>query len=137
VLVCLGLVQAGLGISAFIGIGGDPVIGTHTREAVEMLDRFEATDAVVIVGEIGGGMEEVAAEYVAGMSKPVAASGRNRRGGAEPARIALLSVRTFRIARSLAQPHLICDIESETVRAARRFPQWYGVGDHRYAIRGA
>jgi succinyl-CoA synthetase alpha subunit len=73
VLVCLGLVQAGLGISAFIGIGGDPVIGTHTREAVEMLDRFEATDAVVIVGEIGGGMEEVAAEYVAGMSKPVAA----------------------------------------------------------------
>jgi succinyl-CoA synthetase alpha subunit len=73
VLVCLGLVQAGLGISAFIGIGGDPVIGTHTREAVEMLDRFEATDAVVIVGEIGGAMEEAAADYVAGMEKPVAA----------------------------------------------------------------
>ena len=73
VLICLGLVQAGLGISAFIGIGGDPVIGTQTREAVALLDRFEATDAVVIVGEIGGGMEEAAAEYVAGMSKPVAA----------------------------------------------------------------
>jgi succinyl-CoA synthetase alpha subunit len=73
VLVCLGLVQAGLGISAFIGIGGDPVIGTHTREAVEMLDRFEATDAVVIVGEIGGAMEEAAADYVADMEKPVAA----------------------------------------------------------------
>jgi succinyl-CoA synthetase alpha subunit len=73
VLVCLGLVQAGLGISAFIGIGGDPVIGTHTREAVEMLDRFETTDAVVIVGEIGGAMEEAAADYVAGMKKPVAA----------------------------------------------------------------
>jgi succinyl-CoA synthetase alpha subunit len=73
VLVCLGLVQAGLGISAFIGIGGDPVIGTHTAEAVEMLDRFETTDAVVIVGEIGGTMEEAAADYVAGMEKPVAA----------------------------------------------------------------
>ncbi|MDX1576135.1 MAG: succinyl-CoA synthetase subunit alpha [Kiloniellales bacterium] len=73
VLICLGLVQAGLGISAFIGIGGDPVIGTQTREAVELLDRFEATDAIVVVGEIGGTMEEAAAEYVADMTKPVAA----------------------------------------------------------------
>jgi len=73
VLVCLGLVQAGLGISAFIGIGGDPVIGTDTREAVELLDTFAASDAVVIVGEIGGTMEEAAADYVAGMDKPVAA----------------------------------------------------------------
>lgn len=73
VLVCLNLVQAGLGISAFIGIGGDPVVGTHTAEAVAMLDRFEATDAVVIVGEIGGTMEEAAADTVAAMEKPVAA----------------------------------------------------------------
>jgi len=73
VLVCLGLVQAGLGISAFIGIGGDPVIGTRTAEAVAMLDGFEATDAVVIVGEIGGAMEEAAAEIIAEMTKPVAA----------------------------------------------------------------
>ncbi len=73
VLVCLGLVQAGLGISAFIGIGGDPVIGTRTAEAVAVLDRFEATDAVVIVGEIGGAMEEEAAAAVAAMAKPVVA----------------------------------------------------------------
>jgi len=73
VLVCLGLVQAGLGVSAFIGIGGDPVIGTRTAEAVAMLDRFETTDAVVIVGEIGGTMEEEAATVVAAMEKPVAA----------------------------------------------------------------
>jgi succinyl-CoA synthetase alpha subunit len=72
-LVCLNLVQAGLGISSFIGIGGDPIIGTTTRDALEALDRDPATDAVALVGEIGGAMEEDAAEYAATMKKPVAA----------------------------------------------------------------
>ena len=72
-LVCLNLVQAGFGESAFIGIGGDPVIGTTTRDALEMLDADPGTDAVVLVGEIGGAMEEDAAEYAAGMDKPVVA----------------------------------------------------------------
>ena len=72
-LVCLNLVQAGFGQSAFIGIGGDPIVGTTTRDALEMLDADERTDAVVVVGEIGGTMEEDAAEYARGMSKPVVA----------------------------------------------------------------
>jgi len=72
-LICLNLVQAGFGESAFIGIGGDPVIGTTTRDALETLDADAGTDAVVMVGEIGGAMEEDAAEYAATMSKPVAA----------------------------------------------------------------
>ena len=72
-LICLNLVQAGHGESAFIGIGGDPVIGTTTRDALEALDRDERTRAVVMVGEIGGAMEEEAAEYAAGMEKPVVA----------------------------------------------------------------
>ena len=72
-LVCLNLVQAGFGQSAFIGIGGDPILGTTTRDALEMLDADERTDAVVVVGEIGGTMEEDAAEYARGMSKPVVA----------------------------------------------------------------
>ncbi|MCP5150224.1 MAG: succinate--CoA ligase subunit alpha [Ectothiorhodospiraceae bacterium] len=72
-LICLNLVQAGLGESAFVGIGGDPVIGTTTRDALVALDRDPRTEAVVLVGEIGGAMEEAAAEYAAGMSKPVAA----------------------------------------------------------------
>jgi succinyl-CoA synthetase alpha subunit len=72
-LICLNLVQAGHGESAFIGIGGDPIIGTTTRDALQCLDEDEATDAVVMVGEIGGAMEEAAAEYAAGMSKPVLA----------------------------------------------------------------
>jgi succinyl-CoA synthetase alpha subunit len=72
-LICLNLVQAGYGESAFIGIGGDPVIGTTTRDALETLDADPRTEAVVMVGEIGGAMEEDAAEYAATMDKPIAA----------------------------------------------------------------
>ena len=72
-LVCLNLVQAGFGQSAFIGIGGDPIIGTTTRDALQELDADERTGAVVVVGEIGGTMEEDAAEFAQAMSKPVVA----------------------------------------------------------------
>ena len=70
-LVCLNLTRAGLGQSAFVGIGGDPMIGTTTRDALEALDKDTRTDAIVLVGEIGGGMEEQAAEYARGMTKPI------------------------------------------------------------------
>jgi len=72
-LVCLNLTRAGIGQSAFIGIGGDPMLGTTTRDALEALDRDAGTDAVVIVGEIGGAMEENAAEYAREMRKPMVA----------------------------------------------------------------
>lgn len=72
-LVCLNLTRAGLGQSAFLGIGGDPMIGTTTRDALEALDSDPGTAGVVIVGEIGGSMEERAAEYAAKMTKPVVA----------------------------------------------------------------
>jgi succinyl-CoA synthetase alpha subunit len=72
-LVCLNLTRAGLGQSAFIGIGGDPMIGTTTRDALEALDADARTGSVALVGEIGGTMEEEAAEYAAGMKKPIAA----------------------------------------------------------------
>jgi succinyl-CoA synthetase alpha subunit len=72
-LVALNLTRAGIGQSAFIGIGGDPMLGTTTRDALEALDRDVRTEAVIVVGEIGGAMEEEAAEYAAGMSKPVVA----------------------------------------------------------------
>ena len=70
-LVCLDMVQAGFGISAFIGIGGDPVIGTTTRDALQCLNENEKTTAIALIGEIGGGMEEEAAEYAATMKKPI------------------------------------------------------------------
>jgi succinyl-CoA synthetase alpha subunit len=72
-LLCLNLVQAGFGISVFIGIGGDPVIGTTTKDALVALDQDAKTEAVALVGEIGGAMEEEAAEYARTMKKPVAA----------------------------------------------------------------
>ncbi|MBK1787606.1 succinate--CoA ligase subunit alpha [Prauserella cavernicola] len=72
-LVALNLVSAGYGQSAFIGIGGDPILGTTTLDAVRELDADERTEAVVLVGEIGGSMEEDAADYIATMRKPVVA----------------------------------------------------------------
>jgi succinyl-CoA synthetase alpha subunit len=72
-LVALNLVRAGYGQSAFIGIGGDPILGTTTLDAVRELDEDERTEAVVLVGEIGGSMEEEAAGYIATMGKPVVA----------------------------------------------------------------
>jgi succinyl-CoA synthetase alpha subunit len=58
------VVKAGLGISTAIGIGGDPIIGTPTKDAVQMLMEDPETDAIVMIGEIGGNMEAKAAEYV-------------------------------------------------------------------------
>jgi succinyl-CoA synthetase alpha subunit len=72
-LVCLNLTRAGLGQSAFIGIGGDPMLGTTTRDALQALDADAGTDAIVIVGEIGGAMEEAAAEAARTMRKPMVA----------------------------------------------------------------
>ena len=58
------ITKAGMGQSTCIGIGGDPVIGTTTQEAVEMLMNDEDTDAIVMIGEIGGSMEAEASYYV-------------------------------------------------------------------------
>ena len=57
-------VKAGLGISTAIGIGGDPIIGTTTREAVELLMNDPETDGIIMIGEIGGGMEAEAAHWI-------------------------------------------------------------------------
>lgn len=65
--------KAGLGISTAIGIGGDPIIGTTTREAVELFMNDPDTEAIVMIGEIGGGMEAEAARWIYhnGNKKPV------------------------------------------------------------------
>ncbi|MGE5108335.1 MAG: succinate--CoA ligase subunit alpha [Sphingobacteriales bacterium] len=64
--------KAGLGISTAIGIGGDPIIGTTTKEALELFMNDPETDGVVMIGEIGGGMEAEAARwYKENGKKPV------------------------------------------------------------------
>src|SRR5437773_1919955 len=62
----------GIGQSTAIGIGGDPIIGTNFVDAMELFNRDPLTEAVVMIGEIGGSAEETAAEYVkTHMRKPV------------------------------------------------------------------
>lgn len=65
--------KAGLGISTAIGIGGDPIIGTTTKEAIELFMNDKDTDAIVMIGEIGGSMEAEAAYWIKenGNKKPV------------------------------------------------------------------
>jgi succinyl-CoA synthetase alpha subunit len=58
------VVKAGLGISTAVGIGGDPIIGTPTKEAVELLMNDPGTEGIVMIGEIGGSMEAEAARWV-------------------------------------------------------------------------
>ncbi len=58
------VVKAGLGISTAVGIGGDPIIGTTTKEAIELFMNDPETDAIVMIGEIGGGMEAEAAQWI-------------------------------------------------------------------------
>lgn len=58
------VVKAGLGISTAIGIGGDPLIGTTTKEAVELFMADPETEGIVMIGEIGGGMEAEAARWI-------------------------------------------------------------------------
>jgi len=67
------IAKAGLGVSTAIGIGGDPIIGTPTRDAVELLMNDPKTDAIVMIGEIGGNYEADAARWIKsnGNRKPV------------------------------------------------------------------
>ena len=66
------VVKAGLGITTAIGIGGDPIIGTTTKEAVELLMNDTETEGIVMIGEIGGNLEADAARWIKdNATKPV------------------------------------------------------------------
>jgi succinyl-CoA synthetase alpha subunit len=65
------ITSAGFGQSTCVGIGGDPVTGLRYVETLEMFEKDDETDAVVMIGEIGGSAEEIAAEYIKKMKKPV------------------------------------------------------------------
>jgi len=56
--------KAGLGITTAIGIGGDPIIGTTTREAVELFMNDPETEGIIMIGEIGGNLEAIAARWI-------------------------------------------------------------------------
>src|SRR5678809_110068 len=67
------IVKAGLGITTAIGIGGDPIIGTPTKDAVELLMNDPETEGIIMIGEIGGNLEAEAARWIKanGNKKPV------------------------------------------------------------------
>lgn len=68
------LTNAGLGQSAVLGIGGDPIVGLRLKDILELFERDDHTQAIAIIGEIGGTMEEEAAEYIKEhVSKPIVA----------------------------------------------------------------
>ncbi len=64
------VVKAGMGISSAIGIGGDPIIGTSTKEAVEFFMNDPETDGIVMIGEIGGNFEADAARWILAQGNP-------------------------------------------------------------------
>ncbi|HHL51832.1 MAG TPA: succinate--CoA ligase subunit alpha [Flammeovirgaceae bacterium] len=64
------VVKAGLGISTAIGIGGDPIIGTSTQQAVELFVNDPETDGIVMIGEIGGNYEAEAARWLQAQGNP-------------------------------------------------------------------
>jgi len=70
-LACLELTRNGLGQSAFLGVGGDPVSGTSTADAVAALATHPSTEAIVVIGEIGGSKEEEAAKVIETIDQPV------------------------------------------------------------------
>lgn len=73
--IATGLTVRGLGQSTCIGLGGDPIVGLSFVDVLREFERDEQTEAVVLIGEIGGNFEELAAEWIAteGYSKPVVA----------------------------------------------------------------
>jgi succinyl-CoA synthetase alpha subunit len=73
--IATGLSVSGLGQSTCIGLGGDPIVGLSFVDVLEEFERDKQTEAVALIGEIGGNLEELAAEYIIkeGYSKPIAA----------------------------------------------------------------
>jgi len=73
--IAAGLSAKGLGQSTCVGLGGDPIVGLSFVEVLKMFERDEHTEAVALIGEIGGNLEELAAEFVSaqGYTKPIVA----------------------------------------------------------------
>lgn len=107
------VVKAGLGISTAIGIGGDPIIGTTTHEAIELFMNDPATAGIVMIGEIGGNLEANAAEWIkANGTKPV---------------VGFIAGETAPAGRTMGHAGAIVGGENDTAQAKKRIMRECGI----------
>ncbi|MCB0409829.1 MAG: succinate--CoA ligase subunit alpha [Flavobacteriales bacterium] len=107
------VVKAGLGISTAIGIGGDPIIGTTTQEAVELFMNDPETEGIVMIGEIGGNLEANAAEWIkANGTKPV---------------VGFIAGETAPAGRTMGHAGAIVGGENDTAQAKKRIMRECGI----------
>ena len=107
------VVKAGLGITTAIGIGGDPIIGTTTKDAVELLMNDSETKGIVMIGEIGGNLEALAGEYInAHGTKPV---------------VAFIAGETAPTGRTMGHAGAIVGGKDDTAQAKKSILRGYGI----------
>ena len=105
--------KAGLGITTAIGIGGDPIIGTTTQEAVALLMNDPETDGIVIIGEIGGNLEVLAAKWI-------------QEHGTKPV-VGFIAGETAPVGRKMGHAGAIVGGKDDTAQAKKRILRECGV----------
>ncbi|PJA06891.1 MAG: succinate--CoA ligase subunit alpha [Flavobacteriales bacterium CG_4_10_14_0_2_um_filter_32_8] len=107
------VVKAGLGISTAIGIGGDPIIGTTTQEAIELFMNDPETEGIVMIGEIGGNLEANAANWI-------------KVHGTKPV-VGFIAGETAPVGRTMGHAGAIVGGEEDTAKAKKRILRACGI----------
>lgn len=107
------IVKAGMGITTAIGIGGDPIIGTTTKQAVQLLMADPETEGIVMIGEIGGNLEALAAEWIS-------------KHGTKPV-VAFIAGETAPKGRTMGHAGAIVGGENDTAEAKKRILRENGI----------
>lgn len=107
------VVKAGMGITTAIGIGGDPIIGTTTKEAVELLMNDPETHGIVMIGEIGGNLEANAAKWI-------------KENGTKPV-VGFIAGVTAPVGRTMGHAGAIVGGENDTAEAKKRILRECGI----------
>ena len=105
--------KAGMGITTAIGIGGDPIIGTTTKEAVELLMNDPETEGIVMIGEIGGNLEAIAARWI-------------KEHGTKPV-VGFIAGETARKGRTMGHAGAIVGGDDDTAEAKKRILRECGI----------
>jgi succinyl-CoA synthetase alpha subunit len=107
------VVKAGLGISTAIGIGGDPIIGTSTQEAIELFMNDPQTEGIVMIGEIGGNLEANAANWI-------------KENGTKPV-VGFIAGETAPAGRTMGHAGAIVGGEEDTAQAKKKIMRDCGI----------